>query len=348
MNKIRFVDLFAGIGGFRQAVIHSNIENVEFEPVGACEIDKTCKLVYQQVFDTKEEVFIDDVQKIYTKDNLNQEEQIKLPPFDLLFGGFPCQPFSNVGYRKGLDDPRGALFFEIVRILRFYKPKFFILENVSKIASVSQGEVMSILIKELEDAGYHVHLWDLYANNYGLPQKRRRAFFCGVSKEYNSKKIIQEPEQIPRDQWQYPTTWHLLEKTMDPKHIIPKKTRETALRKNPKWQGDLQIDRDIARPITASMAKWHRANQDNYFSATYVDINNPDPYTSPEVDWDSEPIRRITPLEGLRLQGFSDFYAKVFEENKISFTASYRMIGNAVPVNLAKSVTDHFLSNYLK
>jgi len=349
--KIRYLDLFAGIGGFRQAVQSSKLDQVTFEPIGYCEIEKSCQIVYNDVFNinTDNEVIINDVREIYSRDMESKENSKKIPPFDLLFGGFPCQSFSNIGYRKGLKDPRGQMFFEIVRLLRHYQPNFFVLENVSKIATIDSGKTLKVILRELDEAGYHVYLWDLYADDYGLPQNRRRVFFCGVKKGYSKvyDYFLNEPIPISRENWKYPTAWHLLEREMDPKHIIPKKTRETVLRPNPKWQGNLQIDNPIARPITATMAKWHRANQDNYYSATYVSKDNPDPYRSPKVDIDNEPIRRITPLEGFRLQGFPDLYAEVCKQNKISFTATYKMIGNAVPVDLARSVIDHFLSRFL-
>src|SRR5690606_22804279 len=109
---------------------------------------------------------------------------------------------------------------------------------------------------------------------------------------------------------------------------------------NPKWMGDVNIDNLIARPITASMSKWHRANQDNYFSDSY--IKSKTPKKRPNVNIDTEPIRRITPLEGFRIQGFPDLFAKKAADLKISYSAQYRLIGNAVPVELAYSVINHF------
>ena len=93
------------------------------------------------------------------------------------------------------------------------------------------------------------------------------------------------------------------------------------------------------------MSKWHRANQDNYFSDTYIKSNKP--YERPEIDLEKEPIRRITPLEGYRLQGFPDKYAKIAFELGISYSSQYKLIGNALPVNLARSVIEHFLNSYL-
>jgi DNA (cytosine-5)-methyltransferase 1 len=117
------------------------------------------------------------------------------------------------------------------------------------------------------------------------------------------------------------------------------------LTKPANWEGDVNIDNPIARPLTATMAKWHRANQDNYFSETY--IAGTDPYKRPTVDLETEPIRRITPLEGFRLQGFPDEYAKIASNLGLSYSTQYKLIGNALPVNLAHVVIEHFLNSYL-
>jgi DNA (cytosine-5)-methyltransferase 1 len=349
MIDIKFVDLFAGIGGFRQAAKHAKLEGINFIPVGACEIDAACRKLYQEIFRTRDtdEVFVNDIKNISSTDCQLSKEESDLPNFDLLFAGFPCQPFSNAGRRLGLNDPRGGLFFDITALLFRYKPKYFILENVQKLATVEKGKTLQLLIKHLEDADYHVHLWDLYADDYGLPQKRRRLFFCGVRKSHaRNKRELGMPEPVERKYWKYPTAWHLLEKEMPLQHIVPEKTRATVFKRNPKWQGTLDIDCPIAKPICASMAKWHRANQDNYYSATYVRPDNPDPYMSPEVDIETEVMRRITPLEGFRLQGFPDEYAEACEKLKLSYVTRYRMIGNAVPVNLAQRVIEHFMEAY--
>ena len=345
MRVIRYFDLFSGIGGFRQAITESRLTNVEFRPVGFCEIDVACKNLYKYIFrpDLRTELLFSDVAEISTNGLKSG-----LPKFDLLMAGFPCQAFSNVGRRESFSDSRGKLFFEIVRLLRYYRPRFFILENVQKIATIKRRSVLLEMVSALEDIGYFVNLWDLSASSYGLPQKRRRIFFCGIDKRTVDKfPVLSQPPQVPQNSWQYPTVWHLLEKNADRKHYIPLKTRETVLRRNIKWMGDLQIDRPIARPITATMAKWHRANQDNYYSDTYISSSNNDPYVSPDIDIEKEPIRRITPLEGFRLQGFPDEFNSTYESLGLSTTAIYRLIGNAVPVPLVRAVIDHYLEAYL-
>ena len=345
-KMIRYFDLFAGIGGFNQAIQELSLPNTKFEHIGYCEIDKQARRLYDEVHKEVINGFcISDALDIYTKKNVGGD---KIPDFDMLLAGFPCQSFSNVGYRKGLNDDRGKLFYTILDVLNTYNPNFFVLENVQKLKTIQGGGLLEEMKVALQNIGhgYHLHVWDLRALNYGVPQNRRRLFFCGVRKGYKKQKNLSIPDPINLENTKYPTAWHLLEKeNVDERHTIPTKTRETVLYKNKKWAGNVEIDNAIARPITASMSKWHRANQDNYFSETY--IKNKEPYNRPKVDLKTEKIRRITPLEGFRLQGFPDLYAEKAKEIGLAYTTQYRLIGNAVPVPLVKSVIGHFLQNYL-
>lgn len=344
-ENIKYFDCFAGIGGFHCAAKRIKSDKFTFKHVAYCEVDKYAQMFYEAANGQDGLQKISDVKDIKTKKN---PDGIRVRDFDMLFAGFPCQSFSNVGYRKGLDDERGQLFFYILDMLDYYKPKFFVLENVQKISTIKSGsllEEMKTALQEIGD-GYILHTWDLVASNYGLPQKRNRIFFCGIRKDFAQKKELSEPPRIELKDAKYSTTWHLLEKgTVNSRHFIPPKTRKTVLYKNPNWMGDVNIDNAIARPLTASMAKWHRANQDNYFSETYIKSNTP--YERPAVDLESEKIRRITPLEGFRLQGFPDEYANLAEKLKLAFSVQYKLIGNALPVDLAESVIKHFLNSYL-
>ncbi len=344
-KKYLFYDFFAGIGGFKLAADQVKSKQFSLKHIGYCEIDPVARQVYDKAHNTANKVqCIDDITKVKTLKNPSGTE---LVPFDILFGGFPCQSFSNIGYRKGMNDERGQLFYNILDVIEMYSPKFFVLENVQKLSTIKKGDLLSEMSLALEERGkgYHLHVWDLNASDYGLPQKRKRLFFCGVRKDISDKKIIDEPVKIDLNSAEYPTTWHLLEKgNVDERHLIPTKTRETVLYKNPKWQGNVTIDNELARPLTASMSKWHRANQDNYFSLSYIKSNNPK--IRPVVDLKTEPIRRITPLEGFRIQGFPDSLAEITNALNISFSSQYRLIGNAVPVTLANKVIKHFLDSY--
>lgn len=340
-RKIKYVDLFSGIGGFNLAAQTSRYSQ-RLQHIAFCEIDKQARELYKAFYNVHMVQEFNDVNTIYTN---SSPIGFDLEQFDLLFAGFPCQSFSNVGTRGGLNDDRGKLFFKILDILNTYKPKYFILENVQKISTFSKGELLLKMTKLLEECGYHLHVWDLLASDYGLPQKRRRIFFCGARKDSFDFQDLSPPNKLNLEESIYPTVWHLLEKGfVDEKHYIPLKTRKTVLYKNPKWQGDVFIDNPIARPLTASMSKWHRANQDNYYSDSY--INSINPMLRPNIDLDKERIRRITPLEGFRLQGFPDRFFDAANEAGLSYSTLYRLIGNAVPVPLAEAVISHFLSAY--
>ena len=345
MINIKFFDCFAGIGGFYQGALRIHSDAYQFQHVAYCEIDSAAQKFYKAACATDAVQFISDVKDIKTK---KKPDGIVVKDFDMLFAGFPCQSFSNVGYRKGFDDPRGQLFFYILDMLDYYQPKYFVLENVQKIHTIKSGSLLSEMKLALQEigSGYVLHTWDLLASDYGLPQKRNRIFFCGIRKDLSEQRNILVPPIVDLRKAKYPTTWHLLEKgKVDAKHYIPQGSRKTILTKPSNWQGDVNIDNPIARPLTATMAKWHRANQDNYFSETYIHGN--DPYTRPVVDLDTEPIRRITPLEGYRLQGFPDSYAKTAQGLDLSNSAQYKLIGNALPVDLAHAVIKHFLDSYL-
>jgi DNA (cytosine-5)-methyltransferase 1 len=159
---MKFIDLFAGIGGFRLA-----FESVGGECVFTSEIEKNAIRVYKKNFGDHN--IYGDITKIEAKD---------IPDFDVLCGGFPCQAFSMAGKRKGFDDPRGVLFLEICRILKEKQPKAFCLENVKNLLKINKGESFRIIKEALEDCGYHVTC-TLINSKHWVPQSRERVVFIG-------------------------------------------------------------------------------------------------------------------------------------------------------------------------
>lgn len=163
---IKFFDMFAGIGGFR-----SGLEAIGgFECIGYCEIDKYAKQAYEAMYDTGGELYFDDARKIVPE---------QLPEFDLITGGFPCQSFSIAGARKGFDDTRGTLFFEIARIVAVKKPKYIFLENVPGLLNHDKGRTFETIIHTLDELGYDVCWQVLNCKNFGVPQSRNRVFIIG-------------------------------------------------------------------------------------------------------------------------------------------------------------------------
>lgn len=169
--KYKFIDLFAGIGGFRIAAEQNNLECVF-----SSEIDKDARAVYKENFN---EAPSGDITKIVAS---------KIPDFDILFAGFPCQPFSYAGNKLGFEDKaRGTLFFDIVRIIKEKKPKMFLLENVKGLRSHDKGRTLNTILEELEDLGYDTHWTILNSLDYGVPQSRERWYCVGFDKKMNYK-----------------------------------------------------------------------------------------------------------------------------------------------------------------
>ena len=146
---LKLFDLFAGVGGFRLAAekFFKNA-NINYEFSGYSEIDKYCNITYKSNFKVKDEFYIDDIKKI------TEKKEKKLPPFNILFAGFPCQSFSVMGNQKSLEDSRGSLFFDIVKILRNIQPEYFILENVRRILTIDNKKTINTIMDTISEIGY--------------------------------------------------------------------------------------------------------------------------------------------------------------------------------------------------
>ena len=163
-DLIRYFDMFAGIGGFRAGLTRAG----GFQCVGHCEIDKYADASYRAIHDIgKEEKYYPDAREIDPGD---------LPHFDLLCGGFPCQAFSNAGKRKGFDDARGTLFFEIARLAEARRPAYLLLENVPGLLTHDKGRTFAVILSALDELGYHVEWSVLNSANFHVPQSRKRVF----------------------------------------------------------------------------------------------------------------------------------------------------------------------------
>lgn len=158
MNQIKYLDLFAGIGGFRTGL--TNAGNI-FLPVGWCEIDRYAQKAYRALYETEGEYFCDDATKI---------EPAELPDIDLICAGFPCQPFSVSGRRLGFADTRGTLFHEIVRLAEAKRPSYLLLENVPGLLNHAQGETFRTILTAIHELGYSLEAYSrlLRQAEYGI------------------------------------------------------------------------------------------------------------------------------------------------------------------------------------
>jgi len=173
------VDLFAGIGGFRLGM-----ESAGHECVGFCEIDKFARASYQAIHDTKGEIELHDITTV-------SDDTIRgIGHVDVICGGFPCQAFSIAGARRGFEDTRGTLFFEIARFASVLKPKYLFLENVKGLISHDKGYTFETIIGSLDELGYDVEWQVLNSKDFGVPQNRERCYIVGYLRRTSGRQIF--------------------------------------------------------------------------------------------------------------------------------------------------------------
>ena len=284
-----FIELFAGIGGFRLGC-----EAAGGQCLFACEIDRNARATYQSNFWDRP-VFVGHDVRAFSQ----YPRFVK--PHDLLTAGFPCQPFSsNNMFRSGLEDVRGNLMFNILKIIRHHRPKAFLLENVPNFLSINQGKVIETLSRHVRDLGYHM-IYDQMSSHPWVPQKRRCVFFAGF-REKNGFTFADV--EIPSDP---PVLRDILETDPHPKYTMSDE-RWAFVREN-KY---VMLDLDTLTP-------------------TIVSSNNHQNPRTPLVPQEKENPRLLTPLEYSRLMGFNTAQGTAWRI-PLSDHQAYRQFGNAVVV----------------
>lgn len=316
-KKYDTVSLFAGIGGF-----DLGFEYAGFNIVWANDFDKYACETYSA--NVSKNIVCGDIR--IAKENM--------PNHDVLIGGFPCQPFSTLGKLKGFDDEeRGTLFFVIKEIVKKHKTKVVVLENVKNIMNHDNGNTFKRIIRELEELGYVCYKDVLNSADFGIPQRRNRCYIVALLKEYFNENVFTFPEK----QELKITTQDLLDETVEEKYFLTKKIYPTIMGRGTKnYVANPTIDLTISKTLTATMAKMHRASQDNYVT----DLKNYERFCSA----DRTPVRKLTPDECRKLQGFPSDWKQV-----VSDCQAYKQFGNAVTVdvsyNLAKVLFEYIEKN---
>jgi DNA (cytosine-5)-methyltransferase 1 len=299
MVQFRFIDLFSGLGGIR----------IPFEEAGgtcvlSSDIDPHAQMIYEKNFGHRP---LGDI-------TLVQEKSI--PDHDILLAGFPCQPFSIIGKGLGFADTRGTLFFDIERILRAKKPEAFLLENVKRLTSHDKGRTLRVIIEKLKNLGYNVHWKVLNAMDYGLPQKRERVIIVGFKDRVHFTWPDKQSSRLQLVDVLEPHT------QVETKHFVSENIRINRYKK-------------VNRSNIPKPGIWHENKSGNVsvneFSCA---IRAGASYNYLLVDG----IRRLTPRELLRLQGFSDDYNIC-----VSDAQARRLAGNSVPINLIRAVSKNML-----
>ncbi len=354
---MKHLELFAGIGGFRQALnLVQKDAGVPMECVGYSEIDKKAKQTYKAVYKpSADELDMGDIV------SFNQEERnIKsLPDFDILTGGFPCQSFSMMGKQLGFEDTRGTLFFEILQILKVKKPQYILLENVKNLFTHDKGRTFQVIRAALEELGYHVYYDIFNTNNFHLAQIRNRVIIFGSRKKpvnltFDSKTIAEYFSTII-DQcsvYKQNNVLDVLYKKVPEKYFLSDRIKPTILSDGSgNFRSNSEINRIQARPLTASMHKMHRACQDNYYSQDFIDTCGKKniALTMTKEELCKEPIRKLLPQEAFMLQGFPAQFAEEAMKAGVADGALYHQAGNAVSVNVIYAIFRYLIDNkYIK
>ena len=382
---IRFIELFCGIGGFRNG-LERCMDNRQQEQLGetksvqkhlpnnnanslqrtsyccvyANDIDKYACQIYRKNFGGKE-LYEGDITKINAND---------IPDFDLLTAGFPCQSFSISGKRRGFDDTRGTLFFEIERICRIKKPRYILLENVKGLLSHESGKTFQIILKVLSDVGYVLQWQVLNSKNFGTPQNRERMFIVGHLRGECRPEVfpIGESNKVDNKQnAQRHNIAHTIQNSDKHRgsyiiHNIYGGFKEKEIRKfydhsptirTPKGGGHLPMlaihkdekNKNFIRSWGDKIGKRHYRKD----KICQCISSNPTSDNLPMMG--DLKIRRLTPIECERLQGFLCNWTKegIDKQGNIvimSDTQRYKALGNAVTTNVITAIGEKLIQGY--
>jgi DNA (cytosine-5)-methyltransferase 1 len=336
--KLKGIDLFCGIGGFRLAMERNNIDCVF-----SSDIDAFAQKTYAENFGEKP---YGDITKIDAKD---------IPAFDILTAGFPCQPFSYSGLNQGFEDKtRGTLFFDVLRIIEHHKPSMFFLENVKGLKSHNNGETLNIIVKSLEEQGYKIKWTVLNSLDFGVPQARERWYCVGFKGEYDFQFPVGKREGIVINDiidedsnnnnrlrladWEMRMIDYHFENVTDEKPRVEHNSSvyNPASKKGRHGVFSFQKADKALRFHVGDFAKTQIQEMfyacKNTYSPTIIAGRVP-------KLWDLR--RKLSVLEATRLQGFPDNF-----KFPVSDAQAYKQLGNSVSVPVIEAIMRKMVLSY--
>jgi len=313
-----FIDLFSGIGGFRKG-----FERSGFECVYSSEIDEHAREMYCENFG---EMPFKDITKIEAKE---------IPNFDVLLAGFPCQPFSIAGDKKGFNDTRGTLFFDIARIIEHHKPKVVVLENVKHFKNHDKGKTLQVVLNTLKNLGYSSSWKLLNAKDFNVPQNRERTIIVAYLSEdisFDFNKLIQLDAIQLKD---------ILEEESESFDYLDE--NEYILIDNPKKQPSglifvgyrkKNIRKNGTRENTEHLSRVHKQPNRIYSSeGTHPTLSSQETAGRYFI-YHKGRVRKLTLLECYRLMGFSDDFKWIGSNGKL-----YNRIGNSIVIPMVEAIS---------
>lgn len=304
-KALKTIDLYAGVGGIRLG-----FEKAGFETVFANDFEPSCKVTYDLNFKTVPLTIAD----------IGSIDPATLPDFDFLLGGFPCQPFSIAGFRKGFDDSdRGNQFFNIIRILKTKKPMGFLLENVKNLKNHDKGNTFKIIEEALSSIGYHIKVKIMSSAEYGnVPQSRERVYIVG----FKDKKFI--------DKFEFPDPTPLKTKLSD---IFGKEAPEKYYYNKSALYPRLKSK--IKNPNTVYQWRRQYVRENKSGLCPTLTANMGTGGHNVPIILDKNGIRKLTPAECFHVQGFPKSYKipKNLADSKL-----YKQAGNSVTVTVIERI----------
>lgn len=343
MTGLRYFSTFSGIGGFElgiQAVMP------DAECVGFSEIDKYAASVYQHHF-TEAKNYGDIT-------NINPAD---IPAFDLFVGGFPCQAFSVAGKRLGFDDTRGTLFFEVARILKAKRPRHLVLENVKGLLSHDGGKTFATILGVLTDLGYFVEWQVLNSKDHGVPQNRQRVYIVGHLGSAPRRKVFpffgegegtrnstrrgELVDLTRRSAHNYTARSDGRTGTLDANYYkgLANQERPGVLVREATSIGYAEATVGDTINISVPTSKTRRGRVQKGVAGTLQTSEN-QVTLMPDAR-----IRRLTPVECERLQGFPDNWTSQSTNGPVSDTQRYKMCGNAVTTKVVATVMERLFND---
>ncbi|WP_039068276.1 DNA cytosine methyltransferase [Staphylococcus shinii] len=351
---MNFIDICSGIGGFRTGLERNGHNCIAF-----AEIDKYAIQSYKAIYDTENEVELGDITTMHD----SEWEQFK-GNCDMIVGGTPCQSFSIAGKRLGFEDTRGTVFFSYVNAIKQVQPKYFLFENVKGLMSHDKGNTIKVILKAFDEVGYDLDFEVFNSKYYGVPQNRERIYIVGIRKDLSDKPF--KPVAVGKKKMDLLKAWakveinlrqihpqlqtevtallvDVLEDEVDEKYYLSEeKTKKLTVDFDPNKmigireatkQGYAVAEQGDSVNVSYPTSKTRRGRVGKQVAQTLQagEVNQ-------GVVMNDIRIRKLTPLECWRLQGFTDEQFYKAKDSGVSNSQLYKQAGNSVTVNVVDEI----------